>query len=407
MTGKISVVIIDSSDGSAAAIERILAAHDSDLRIIGTAASFEEGYDLISAKRPLVVIMDAGDVDSSIFLDRVKTIHSSFPRTFLFVTGEYKTAEPILALLRAGATEYLAKPVAEADFMSAVRKLLRSHAAAVTDSRKGKIYTIFSPKGGAGVTTVAINLAANIFRETGRATVIVDLDYTSGDIAPFLDLKPAYTVPDALAGINELDKMSLQNSIARHNSGVHILAQPLYVGEEASPTGGNIKRLLDILSATFRYVVVDTEPRVSEATISAMQASDTVLMIFVMSLPSIKNTRKYLDYLRERDIGGQKIRPVVNRFHKKGNITIAEAESVLQKQVFGRIPNDYATAIESLNRGMPVSSFAPQSELNAAIRNLAARMSGTAGDASTAEDASGVRRRGNLFRNFARRLRET
>jgi pilus assembly protein CpaE len=407
MAGKVSLVIIDSSGDSAAAIERILGAHDSGLHIVGTAESFEKGYELIFAKRPAVVIMEAGAEDISVSLGRVKTILSRSPRTFIFITGEHKTSEAILALLRAGATEYLPKPVAETDLMSAVGKLLRSGAAAVTAQSKGEIFTVFSPKGGAGVTTVAINLAANIFQKTGRSTVIVDLDHTAADIAPFLDLKPTYTVRDALAGINELDKMSLQNIIARHNSGVHVLAQPIHVGEEVPRTGANIKRLLDILSTTFRYVVVDTEPHVSEATISAMQMSDTVLMLFVMSLPSIKNTRKYLDYLYGRDIRGEKVKAVVNRYHKKGNITIAEAESVLQLQVFGCIPNDYVTAIDSLNRGMPFNSFAHRSALNGAIRDLAAKMTGTAGDPKEAEDAAGISRRGNLFRNLARRFRET
>jgi pilus assembly protein CpaE len=405
--GKISLVVIDSSGDSAAAIERILGAHDSGLHLVGIAASFEKGYELIFAKRPAVVIMEAGDEDISVSLGRVKTILSRFPRTFIFVTGEHKTSEAILALLRAGASEFLPKPVAEADLTSAVGKLLRSGAAAVTAQRKGEIYTVFSPKGGAGVTTVAINLAANIFEKTGRSTVIVDLDHTAADIASFLDLKPSYMVRDALAGINELDKMSLQNIIARHSSGVHVLAQTINVGEEAPRTGGDIKRLLDILSATFRYVVVDTEPHVSEATISAMQMSDTVLMLFVMSLPSIKNTRKYLDYLHGRDIRGEKVKAVVNRYHKKGNITLADAESVLQLQVFGCIPNDYVTAIDSLNRGMPVSSFAPRSALNGAIRDLAAKMTGTGGNTRAAEDTPGIPRRGNIFRNLARRFRET
>jgi pilus assembly protein CpaE len=407
MGGKISLVIIDSSADSAAAIERILGAHDSGLHVVGTAASFEKGYELIFAKRPAVVIMEAGDEDISDSLGRVKTILSRSPRTFIFVTGGHKTSEAILALLRAGATEYLPKPVTEADLMSAVRKLLRSGAAAVTAERKGEVYTVFSPKGGTGVTTVAINLAVNIFEKTGRSTLLVDLDHTAADMAPFLDLKPTYTVRDAMADLNELDKMSLQNIITRHKCGVHVLAQPVQVGEEVSRTGGNIKRLLDILSATFRYVVVDTEPHVSEATLSAMQMSDAVLMLFVTSLPSIKNTRKYLDYLYKKDIRGEKVIAVVNRFHKKGNITIAEAESVLQQHVFGCIPNDYVTAIDSLNRGVPVSSFAPQSELNAAIRDLAAKMTGTAGDVKVVEDASGVFRRGNLLKNLARRFRET
>jgi pilus assembly protein CpaE len=407
VAGKISLVVIDSSGDSAAAIERILNSHNSGLHMVGTASSFEKGYELIFAKRPAVVIMEAGDDDISVSLGRVKTILSRLPRTFIFVTGEHKTSEAMLALLRAGASEFLPKPVTEADLMSAVGKLFRSGAAAVTAQRKGEIYAVFSPKGGAGVTTVAINLAANILERTGRSTVIVDLDHTAADIAPFLDLKPSYTVRDALAGINELDKRSLQNIIIRHSSGVHVLAQPIHVGEEVPERGGDIKKLLDILSATFRYVVVDTGPHVSEATISAMQMSDTVLMLFVMSLPSIKNTRKYLDYLYGRDIRGEKVKAVVNRYHKKGNITLADAESVLQLQVFGCIPNDYVTAIDSLNRGMPVSSFAPRSALNGAIRDLAAKMTGTGGNTQAAENAAGASHRGNIFRNLARRLRET
>ncbi len=406
MAQQISFVIIDSSAASASDIERVLAGRDDDLKVVGTATDFEKGYELIFSERPTVVIMEAVEEDIDASLGRIRSILSRFPRTFIFVTGGRRSSGAILTLLRAGATEYLPKPVAEADLRSAVRKLIRSGVAVSAGDDRGAIYSVFSPKGGSGVTTVAINLAANIFQETGESTVIVDLNHVTADVSAFLNLQPVYTVQDALTGTKELEKMSLRNIVSRHASGIHVLSQQLHVEASASPSDEGVRRLLDSLRGMFRHVVLDNEPHVSEATIGALQMSDAVLMIFVMSLPGIKNMQKYLDYLERRDIRGERIRAVANRFNKKGDIPIAETESVLQRRIFSFIPNDYRTAIESLNKGMPVSSFAPQSELNMAIRDLAARITGKKEEVKT-EDVMGVFRLGNFYRGLVRRFRET
>jgi pilus assembly protein CpaE len=407
MAEQISFIIIDSSAASISDMKRILEAQDRDLKVVGTATSFEKGYELIFSDRPTVVIMEIVDEDIATSIGKIKSILSRSPRTFIFAAGGLASSEAILTLLRAGATEYLPKPVLEADLASAVRKLIRSNLAVSAEDGKGGIYSVFSPKGGSGVTTVAINLAANIFNETGQPTLVVDLDHTSADVGAFLNLQPGYTLQDAMGETKELDKMPLQNILAKHNSGIHVLPQKMHLEEAVPPTGESVRRLLDGLRGTFRHIVLDTEPHVSDATITAMQMSEAVLMVFVLSLPGIKNTQKYLDYLQRKDIAEQKIRLVVNRFNKKGDIPIAETESVLRQPVFSSIPNDYGTAIESLNRAMPFCSFAPHSGLNMALRDLALRVTAKGEDMNIAEGIPVVSRAGNFYRSLIRKFRET
>ncbi len=407
MTPEISTIIIDSSIDAIRGVQRILESHSENAGVVGVAATFERGYELIFEKRPGLVIMEADEEELSVALGRIKAILARFPKTAIFVTGKKGSSEAILTLLRAGATEYLPKPVTEPDLISAVQKLARTAAPVSPGEGDGKIYSVFSPKGGAGVTTVATNLAVHVHEETGKPTIIVDLDHTTSDVATFLDLKPDFTIRDCVNSA-DLDRGLLQKIITRHKSGVYVLPQPLMVGEVVPLSGEGLRKLLDLLKTMFGYIVLDTEPHVSEATITAMQMSDLILLLFVMSLPSIKNTRKYLEYLDRRDIGAHKIVPVVNRYHRKGDITIEEAESAIQKRIVSSIPNDYAVAIESLNRGMPFNSFAPQSRLNTTIRDLAARITGKEKEGLNAEgEAATASRFGMLYRNLVRKFVDT
>ncbi len=407
--GMITAVIIDSSIDSIKGVERILEWHSKYVRVAGTAASFEKGYELIVEKRPALVIMEVDQDNLTGSVGRIESILSRFPKTSIFATGGKGSSETILQLLRAGAMEYLVKPVTEADLASALQKLVRATTPIFPGKGEGTILSVFSPKGGTGVTTVAINLAVHTYEETGKPTIIVDLDHMAADVALCMGLKPNFTIGDPVYNA-DLDKDVLQRIITRHESGVYVLPQPLIVGEALPLSGKSIANLLDALKTMFGYIVLNTEPHVSEATLTAMQMSDLILMLFLMSLPSIKNTRKYLDYLNTKNIDDKKIFPVVNRYQRKGDITIEDAEKAIQKGIFASIPNDYAVAIESLNRGMPFNSFAPHCKLNLAIKDLAGRV--------TAEEKEGlyltreakvtaVSRFGVLYRNLVRKFAGT
>jgi pilus assembly protein CpaE len=104
---------------------------------------------------------------------------------------------------------------------------------------------------------------------------------------------------------------------------------------------------------------------------TAIEISDMIVMVFVMSLPSITNIQKYLKFFDKRGLGRDKIKLVANRYLKKGDIRIEDAEKALNHPIYWNIPNEYDAAMTCLNRGVPLSIGAPKSDLNHNIKELA------------------------------------
>jgi pilus assembly protein CpaE len=375
MSQNISIVIIDSDPESVNSLVKYITNLGDHAVVDGVANSFETGFELVHKKRPMVVIMDicqGSDAD----IEKIRTILERFPQTSIFASCEDKSSDTILKAMRAGATEYLLKPVTEMDLGSALQKLGRLWIVKPAhETETGRIFTLFSPKGGVGVTTIAVNLATNIHELTGKPTVLVDLDLDAGDVTTLLNLKPSYTISDVTANISRLDKSFLKGVITKHESGIFVLAEPHKVEEGVSVPGADIRKVLELLKTMFNYIVIDTQSVLDERTVTVIGMSDVLFLTFVLSLPGIKNIQKYLDYFDKAGIV-QRVRLVVNRYLKRGEIKVEDAEKVLHKRIAWSIPNDYDDAMTSLNKGMPLGMCIPKSPINLAIKDFARTLIG-------------------------------
>jgi pilus assembly protein CpaE len=369
-----TIVVIDSDADSINQIVKYINNLGNHAEVDGVATSFESGFELIHKKKPKVVIMEVEkEVDLSI--QRIKMVLERFPQVSIFATSEDKSSDTILKVMKAGADEYILRPISEADLDSALQKHGRLWITkTVPEEETGAIITMFSPKGGVGVTTVAINLATHIHEITKKSTLVVDLDLNAGDASTFFNIKPSYTISDVTTNMSRLDKSFLKGVITRHESGVHILAEPQRVEEATSIMGDDIRKVMGLLSTMFEYIIIDTEAAVDQRTTAALEMSDLILMVFVMSLPGIKNMQRYLRYLEEKGFGKDKIQLIVNRYIKKGDIRIEDAEKALNHKISWTIPNDFDSAMSCLNKGLPLNMCSPRSKVNGAIKDLAEAM---------------------------------
>jgi pilus assembly protein CpaE len=364
------VIIIDSDPDSSNKMSKYIENLGDHAEVAGVAISFEEGFKLIHKTRPSVVIMEVCE-DVELSLERMKTILNRFPQVSIFATCADKSADTILKIMKAGADEYLLRPVSEADLDSALQKHGRLWLTKpVPEEEVGSVFSVFSPKGGVGTTTIAINLATNVYESTKKPTIIVDLDLNAGDATTFLNLSPSYTISDVTLNMSRLDKSFLKGVLTRHRSGIYILAEPQKVREGVSITGGDVKKVLNLLKTMFNYIVIDTETAMDERTMAAIEMSDLIMLVFVMSLPGIKNMQRYLSYFEEMGFGREKVKLMVNRYLKKGDIRLEDAEKALSYPIFWSIPNDYDASMGCLNKGLPLSMCVPRSHVNVSIKDL-------------------------------------
>jgi pilus assembly protein CpaE len=366
----ISVVLIDSDTDLSNNIAKYIKNLGDNVILEGTATTFESGFEIIHKKKPMVVIMEVGE-NVGLSIERISHILGRFPQISIFATSADKSSETILKVMRAGATEYFLRPVSETDLSFALQKLGRLWLIKTApEEQVGRIITVFSPKGGVGVTTLSINLATSIYEITMKPTILIDLDLNAGDVTTFLNMKASYTVSDVTTNISRLDKSFLQGVIQKHSSGISVLAEPKRVEEGISISAGEIKKVLGLLKTMYDYIIIDTETLLDRTT-TAIEMADMVLLVFVMSLPSITNIQRYLKFFEKKGFGMDKMKLTANRYLKKGDIKVEDAEKALNFPIHWSIPNEYDTVISCLNRGVPLNVGAPKSELNQNIKELA------------------------------------
>lgn len=367
----IQVIVIDRDKGSRDDIEKFLKEMDHVI-LAGTAGDLASGYELVVRTKPMVVIMDI-DSDTEQAFGLIAQITKNYPGTCVFATSSDNSSDTILKAMRSGCTEYLLRPVVSHDLANSLGKvgrlMVQRPAAAVTE--KGKIVACFSPKGGVGNTTVATNLAVSLHQASQKPVVLVDLDLEGGDTTMFLNLKTKYTISDVTTNITRLDQAFLQGVLSKHSSGIHLLAEPQRVEEAETITPGQVREVLELLRSMFSYVVVDTEIGYGERNLAAFDSADLVLLVGILSLPSLKNIQKALDVFVRLGYDVNKVKLVINRHLRKGEITVTDAEKALNYKAFSQIPNDYNNVMASINRGMPLTLLAPHSDISQSFKELA------------------------------------
>jgi pilus assembly protein CpaE len=223
----------------------------------------------------------------------------------------------------------------------------------MTETNKGLVIGVFSPKGGVGKTTIATNIAIGLGKIAPMSVVIVDLDLQFGDVASGLYLDPQHTVTDAVSPAASQDSLVLKAFLTVHPGSIYALCAPPTPVDADEITPEQVSRLLEQLSEQFQYVVVDTAPGLPEIGLAAMEQCTDVVWVSGMDIPSVRGLRSGLDVLRQLDILPETRHVVLNMADSKLGLTVQDLESTIGAPGDVSIPRSRAVAL-STNRGIPV-----------------------------------------------------
>ena len=283
----------------------------------------------------------------------------------VFVTSPTKDPDAILGAMRSGAREFLV----ESD-RDGLRRALQEHAKpSEGHGAGGTVVTLFPTRGGVGCTSIATNLGHAI-QKAGSRVCLVDFDLHLGDVLSFLDLPGTYSITDVLANIGRLDRDLLDASIARHASGVRVLAQSGKVEEADHVRPLEVSQLLGFLRRHYDHVLVDGVRGFDEMSLAALDASQKIMVVLTQDVPAVRNAKRCLDLFRRLGYGEGKVSLILNRFQKHPDITARVIEETTGLHVAGTLSNDFQAAITAINRGMPLQSVAPRSRLTRDIEHL-------------------------------------
>ena len=220
-------------------------------------------------------------------------------------------------------------------------------------SAQGKIITVYSAKGGAGCTTIAVNLGIALHNDETRS-VIVDGNLQFGDAAIFINEQGKNTILDLVSIAEELDPEIVGDVMIKHDaSGVHVLAAPARPEQAESVSVGSFTKILQYLRGLYAYVIVDTSTQLTDAVLASIDESDIVVLVATQEIPAIKNTRLFLDLIASMGVERERIVFAVNRYDKRIGITPEKIGINLKVDVAATVPLDERSVTPSVNRGVP------------------------------------------------------
>jgi pilus assembly protein CpaE len=295
----------------------------------------------------------------------------------IFLTSEKTDPEMLMQAIRIGVKEFFPQPLKKSDVEQALKRFKerRAYAAPVSCQKSGQLISVVGSKGGVGTTTIAVNLAVALAEQENHSVAILDMNTLFGEIPLFLEISPKYHWGEITKNIERLDETFLTNVLSKHSSGIHVLPSPGYLNGHQSPTPDIMSQLLDVMRCMFDEVIIDCGQSTEETSLKAIQKSDEVLLISVLSLPCLANTNKLLrSFVDLGFLTKKSIKVVLNRYIKKGEISLQDAQKGIDHDIFWIIPNDYGTTMSAINSGKPLSEIAPKSKIVKSFKDMADMM---------------------------------
>jgi pilus assembly protein CpaE len=373
VSATLSVVLVHRDDYERAQLRQALETFPG-IQVVGERSELRSGIALANQVRPGILLVElAQPVEEG--LHAVSQFKMEQPDCAIFLSTEVFDPDTLLRALRAGAQEVLKRPLDRAAMRDAVERVQRQVAKKTGGGSSRGVITVFSNKGGAGVSTIATNLAISLKRLTGREVALADLDIHSGDAAFMLGLNPTRSLGDVLAA-PKIDSASVHDVLSKHESGLFVLAQPEQLDQVDTITAAQVGSVLDILSSTFDLVVVDAPHVFNDATLEVFDRSSTIVLIVEPSIPSVRAARRSLELFHKLNfmVSPDRVRLVVNRRGDQSAIALPQMEETLGMHVFGTVTNDYAAVSMAINVGKPLCGNHTDSRAGRDITALARKL---------------------------------
>jgi pilus assembly protein CpaE len=399
----IKVLVVDDIAETRDHLAKLLS-FEREIDVAGMAASGEEAVRLAMELRPDIILMDInmpgldGIAAAELITQRVPTS----PIIMMSVHGE---TEDLKRAMLAGAREFLVKPFSSDELATSIRRVHEKEigrqaqhqtaiasasggtAAAQSDVEDHQVIAVFSPKGGAGRTTIAANLAIALMKETNGRVALVDANLQFGDIGVLLNLNPKNrSMLDAVEG-GEPDPDIIDSVVINHSTGIRVLLAPPAPEAADLVTPAYLKKMIEHLKSTSDYVVVDLPSGLTDHSLGVMDAADQIVVVAALEITTIKNVRLFLEVADQLEYDRSKIRLVINRADTAQGIRIGDVEASIRRPIDGTVVSDGRLAVLAVNRGVPFVVSNPEGALSRDLLKLARTLAGNATSASEKQNA--------------------
>jgi pilus assembly protein CpaE len=425
---KIRVLIVDDIPETRENLKKLLY-FESDIEVVGLAGSGQEAVDLAVKLQPDIVLMDI-NMPGMDGITAGELIAQRAPMSQIIMMSVQSEADYLRRSMRAGAREFLIKPFSSDELASTIRRVYeliasRRVAGALPEvatagaamavaaqpatapaarPANGHIIAVYSPKGGVGCSTVAINLAVALREIVPNAKVIlVDANLQFGGVDVLLNLQSPRTIINVVEKVNDLDAEVINSVAVAHASGIKVLLAPPRPEMADLVTAENLEEVLKLLKRTFDFIVVDTRSALHDVELTILDQASRIVLVTTPEIPSIRNVKLFFDVTNMLQYPADKIKMIINQADRRGAIRPDDIESSLRHPATAVIPLDERVAATAVNQGVPLVMTHRNCLLAQGIVDLARRLyldlqppAQAAQDQAAAKSSDGLLRK--LFR---------
>lgn len=380
------------SDGSNAAVIDTLRAlgHETTL-VADVGEALAAG---VSAETTDVLVLDlVGPVDDAVAACQALRESKGLGGLPILSVSPTDDIEDRIQLLEAGVDDVIARPFDAREFDARVEalavRLRRSRDmgsadhedTAIRDRSQRRTIVVFSPKGGAGTTTIAVNLATSLATQMPGAVAIIDLDIQFGQVATHLNITPRLTLRElARDEVTMKDPGLFAGALDRHGSGLQVLGASPSPDDATDVTDTMARTILTTASAAFQFVVVDAGSVLDARTEMVFAKATDLLIVLTPEFPAIKAVHAFGEMLTSGAEATTEISYILNEIFARQLLRLADIEEALGTKVALTIPYDAFAFLKSVNEGIPVVQGAPRSPSAEKLVRFAKRLAGAPSD---------------------------
>lgn len=357
--GAASVVLVGLEAETMGMVREVLAA---EAVLPNQSVAFGDALSVVQRSRPDVVIVGfASATEAALAL--AETLKREMPGLTLVALSLASSADQILAAMRAGYKEFVVLPDDAARLRSVVHEAAFE---APEDDEKGVVIALTSAKGGCGNTTIATHLAAEL---AGIHRVLcIDMDFGMGDVASMMDLSARDSIADLLPRAESLDERALTGAVAVHRSKVHVLTAPEDMDQLGEVRADDVYSIISVAANAYQFVIIDCGTYYDEGVAMALNVADIVVLITTPDVTSIRDAFRRLRTLQALGVERDRIKLVVNRWHKAAYVALDDIQQNLGLEVAATVAEDARHVEQAINEGKLVREINKKSE---AARDLA------------------------------------
>jgi CRP-like cAMP-binding protein len=236
------------------------------------------------------------------------------------------------------------------------QQLLADDAGTAVTVGAGQVYAVFSPRGGSGKTTLAVNLAAQYALEQPERAALLDLSLTFGHAASQLGLVPETSLAGVPAeSLADFDRRTLGQYLVEHPTSLQVLVAGTRPEEGEVVTAAHVRAALGTMKRQFSATFVDCGSSFDEPTIAALEMADRILVVCTPELNTLRDVRECQRVFGEIiRLDLKRVSLVFNYNQPFAVLAKEQFESALEQQLDFELPHAGEAAYKAASRGEPL-----------------------------------------------------